>query len=159
MHPFNVNFGASPDAICASGLILEIKTRAENSDGPLHSLKDRPSYFVQCQLQMACTNAHSCILMSYHPETESGNSFLILKNSHLMNIIMEIITSMMANVSIEEWHRLEPMKLAKVGEAIIHKQICFENLKPFRVYIKSLCKDIPRVKFCADIDFINDANS
>ena len=112
MHPFNVNFGASPDAICASGLILEIKTRAENSDGPLDSLKDRPSYFVQCQLQMACTNAHSCILMSYHPETKSGNSFLVLKNSHLMNIIMKMINSMMTNVSIEEWHRLEPMILA-----------------------------------------------
>ena len=65
----------------------------------------------------------------------------------------------MANVSIEEWHHLEPMKLAKVDEAIIHKQICFENLKPFKVYIKSLCKDIPQAKFCADIDFINDANS
>ena len=159
MHPTNVNFGASPDAVCASGLILEIKTRAVNSVGPLDSLKDCPNYFVQCQLQMACTNAHSCVLLSYHPETKSGNSFIIQRNRQLMNIIIEIINCIMNDANIKEWHHLEPNKLAKVGEAIIHKQICFENLKPFRAYLKSLCKVIPLVQFISDVDFITYANA
>ena len=159
MHPTDVNFGASPDAVCASRLILEIKTGAVNSVGPLDSLKDCPNYFVQCQLQMACTNAHSCVLLSYHPETKSGNSFIIQRNRQLMNIIIEIINCIMNDANIEEWHHLEPNKLAKVGEAIIHKQIGFENLKPFRAYLKSLCKVIPLVQFISDVDFITYANA
>ena len=94
IHPKNTNFGASPDALCASGILLEVKTRAANCDGPLETLKDFPNYFVQCQLQMACTNAHSCILLSYHPETESGNFFLVTKDSNLMNIIIEVMDCM-----------------------------------------------------------------
>ena len=94
IHPKNTNFGASPDALCASGILLEVKTRAANCDGPLETLKDFPNYFVQCQLQMACTNAHSCILLSYHPETESGNFYLVTKDSYLMNIIIEVMDCM-----------------------------------------------------------------
>ena len=94
IHPKNTNFGASPDALCASGILLEVKTRAANCDGPLETLKNFPNYFVQCQLQMDCTNAHSCILLSYHPETDTGNFFLVTRDSHLMGIIIEVIDCM-----------------------------------------------------------------
>ena len=153
IHPTNVSFGASPDAMCAAGIILEIKTRAANSSGPLESLDKFPSYFLQCQLQMACTNAHSCVLLSYHPETKSGNFFLISKNGQLMTVIMDVVTKILNNRVIQEWHHVESTKLIKIGEALIHKPITFENLKPFRYYVNSFCKNIPLVNFCADIDF------
>ena len=151
-HPKNVNFGASPDALCASGLLLEVKTRAANCDGPLVSLKDYPNYFVQCQLEMSCTNAHSCVLLSYHPETKAGKFFMIQRDSLLMGIIMDVMNCIMNNEIFREWHHMEPKTLVKVGECLIHKNIDFETLKTFRAYIKSYCKQIPEVKFY-DIDF------
>ena len=38
-HPSDSNYGASPDAICPGPILLEIKTRAENSTSPLNSLR------------------------------------------------------------------------------------------------------------------------
>ena len=61
------------------GLIIEIKTRTLNSKGQLRSLEKFPSYFIQTQVQIPCKNVSFCILLSYHPETESGNFFLIQK--------------------------------------------------------------------------------
>ena len=154
LHPINTNFGASPDALCAAGLLLEVKTRALNADGPLESLRDYPQYFLQCQLQMACTNAHACILLSYHPETETGNFFLVARDSHLMGIIMDVVEAMLKGEVIEEWPHKECKRLHKVGENLLYKKICFETLKNFRSYIKSFCKSLPRVEFTY-IDFIN----
>ena len=123
IHPTNVSFGASPDAMCAAGIILEVKTRALNSDGPLESLDKFPGYFLQCQLQMACTNAHSCVLLSYHPETKSGNFFLISRNGQFMTVVMEVVSKILNNTVIDEWHHMEPTKLIKIGEALLHKPI------------------------------------
>ena len=156
IHPTRMDFGASPDALCASGVLLEVKTRAANSEGPLESLKDFSSYFVQCQLQMACTNAHSCILLSYHPESKRGNFFLITRDSHLMGIMIEVMESMMKGVPITQWNHKESAQLVKVGETLIHKPIDFENLRKFRSYIKSYTKLIPRLDFTY-VDFTNHA--
>ena len=45
--PSDSNYGASPDALAASSLILEIKTRAAKTEGPLQSLKQLLSYYTQ----------------------------------------------------------------------------------------------------------------
>ena len=74
-HPCSSRYGASLDALGPGGLLVEIKTRAVNADGPLKSLASFPNYFVQCQLQMVCTDAHSCILLSYHPESKTRKFF------------------------------------------------------------------------------------
>ena len=147
IHPRNVRFGASPDAVCASGLLLEVKTRAAGTAGPLESLDPFPNYFLQCQLQMACANAHACLLLSYHPETQKGNFFLVTKDAYLMGVVMEVVNAMIDNKTLTEWHHLEPKKLSKVGDQLLHKKIGFDNLKLFRSYIKSFCKHIPSVKF------------
>lgn len=68
IHPMNNKFGSSPDALGPAGILIEIKTRAKNSNGPLDSITLSPSHYLQCQLQITCTDAHSCILLSYHPE-------------------------------------------------------------------------------------------
>ena len=76
---------------------------------------------------MACSNAHSCILLSYHPETESGNFFLVTRDSHLMNVIIEVIDSMIKNEKIIEWNHRENKQLERAGENLLHKQISFET--------------------------------
>ncbi len=38
------------------------------------------SHVAQVQLQLDCTEAHTCILQSYVPETKQSNYFLIKKN-------------------------------------------------------------------------------
>ena len=63
-HPTKMGYAASPDGLGPEGILLEVKTRAENCDAPLKSLKDLPQYFVQCQLQMLCTGAEFTVLLS-----------------------------------------------------------------------------------------------
>ena len=69
------NNGASPDALAASPFILEVKTRPAKTEGPLSSLKQMPSYYIQSQLEMECTGAPHCTLESYHPETQQVSFF------------------------------------------------------------------------------------
>ena len=45
-HPSDNQYGASPDALGPAGILLEIKTRAINSYGPLISLNKCPHYFI-----------------------------------------------------------------------------------------------------------------
>ena len=45
--PSDSNYGASPDALAASSLILEAKTRPAKTEGPLPTLKQLPSYYIQ----------------------------------------------------------------------------------------------------------------
>ena len=151
LHPINNNYGASPDALCASGIILEIKTRAANSEGPLTSLKDFPNYFVQCQIQMECTHAHSCTLLSYHPETQQGTFFLITRDNVMTNIIIDLCECILNNRTLLDWHHMETKELSKLGENILRKKIDFESLKPLRFYIKTHCKNIPQVVFCDEM--------
>ena len=69
-HPYS-NYGASPDAICPGPILLEIKTRAENSTSPLNNLQGE--HLRQTHLQMACTGFSYVFVESFHPETETAN--------------------------------------------------------------------------------------
>ena len=83
-HSSRNRFGASPDALGPAGILIEIKTRAQNCEGPLESLDKFPNYFTQCQLQMSCTDSHACLLVSYHPESKTGNFFAVKRNDQLV---------------------------------------------------------------------------
>ena len=72
-----MRYGSSPDALGPLGILLEVKTRAEGSSSLLQSLDTVPQYFVQCQLQMLCTDAEFCILQSYHPQPKTSNFFIV----------------------------------------------------------------------------------
>ena len=79
------NYDASPDALAASSIILEIKTRPAKTEGPLTSLKQLPRYYyIQPQLEMVCTGASYCILESYHPETQQASFFLAKRDDVLL---------------------------------------------------------------------------
>ena len=45
--PSDYNYGASPDALAASSFILEVNTRPAKTEGPLPTLKQLPSYYIQ----------------------------------------------------------------------------------------------------------------
>ena len=45
-HPYLKNFGSSPDALGPDGILIEIKTRAQNSSGPLESFLSYPNYYL-----------------------------------------------------------------------------------------------------------------
>ena len=111
LHPNSYRYGASPDALGPAGVIVEIKTRAANTPAPLPSLAKFPNYYVQCQLQMVCTNAHSCIVVSYHPESKSGNCFLIKCDNLIMSMIKEVCDVIMDNKIFLEWHFNETVQL------------------------------------------------
>ena len=89
IQPANFKFGSSPDAL-RPAKVIEIKTRALNSEGTLQSLEKFPNNFVQTQLQITWIGASFCTLLSYHPETESRNSFLIQKHNLLVFVIMDV---------------------------------------------------------------------
>ena len=69
-HPDDNSYGASPDRLVAPGILLEIKTRAANSDGPLLNIANI-AYYIQAQIQMVCTDYSYCIIMSYHPDSKT----------------------------------------------------------------------------------------
>ena len=153
LHPLNSNYGASLDALGSAGILVEIKTRAANADEPLTSLNNFPNYYVQCQLQIACTDAHSCILLSYHPESKLGNFFLIQRNNNLINIIMDICDCIRNKELLLEWHHNETEDLRNLGDKLIGRKLDFTNLKPLRTYVRKCTKDIPAVTFIDEIDF------
>lgn len=93
--PSDYNYGASPDALAASSFILEVNTRPAKTEGPLPSLKQLPSYYIQPQLEMVCTGASYCILESCHPETQQAPFFLIKRDDVLMSIIKDITNSIL----------------------------------------------------------------
>ena len=116
MHPSNSRFGSSLDAIGPTGLILEKKTRALNSEGQLQSLEKFPSYFAQTKMQMPCTDASFCILLSYHLETESGNFFLIQKINVLVDIIMDVSNFTFKDQIFDSWSHTEIKELQMFGD-------------------------------------------
>ena len=153
LHPSNGCFGASPDALGPNGILIEIKTRAKNSDGPLKNLDLCPHYFVQCQLQMACTDAHSCILVSYHPESKSGNFFLIHRDNILIDIFMEVCNSIYENSFIDGWHHNESKVFRTLGKKLSLRILDFDALKPLRIHVNKATKEVLKVKFVDEIEF------
>ena len=65
--------GSSSDALRSLEILLEMKARAENCSDPLESLD---KYFVQCKLQMICTDAEFYILQWHHWETSAQRFFI-----------------------------------------------------------------------------------
>ena len=65
---------------------------------------------------MSCTNAHSCILVSYHPETKSGNFFLICQSNLLLTVIKDICNVVLEGTVNAEWYYYETPELRKVGK-------------------------------------------
>ena len=151
-HPIRKHFGASPDALGPAGFLLEIKTRAENSNGPISSITLFPNYYAQCQLQLGCTDANFCILLSYHPESNTGKFFLIKRNDLLLDIIMDICECILFESKIIEWNHHETQELSCLGDKLFQKELSFENLKPVRQYIKKLITDVRLLEFRDDID-------
>lgn len=119
-HPSKKSFGSSPDALGPDGILVEIKTHAklkdESKQKPLENLNFCPEYYVQCQLQMACTDAHTCILVSYNPESDTGNCFAILRNQKLIDIILDVCESILFNRPILDW--FEEDELKDIGESL-----------------------------------------
>ena len=71
-----MRYGSSPDTLGTLGIL---------SDGglsPIESSDTFPQYFVQCQLQMLCSDAEFCIMQSYHTETKT--SILLLLNTIIL---------------------------------------------------------------------------
>ena len=115
-EPSDSNYGASPDALAASSLILEVKTRAAKTEGPLTSLKQQPSYHIQPQLEMVCTGASYCILESYHPETQQASFILIKRDDVLISVIKDITNSILKEKPLLEWSHSENNFYKRFGE-------------------------------------------
>ena len=103
------------------GILLEVKTRGEGSAGPLESLEKFPHYFVQCQLQMLCTDAEFHILQSYHPESKTSKFFIIKYNNTLMTIIKEIVDCMFDKSHMLYWADKEIVELQTFAKQILGK--------------------------------------
>ena len=98
-----MRYDSSPYALGPLGILLEVKTRAARSLSPLQSLDTVPQYFVQCQLQMLCTDAEFCLLQSYHPESKTSNFFIVKHNNTLSTIIKQLIDCILDNNHVLDW--------------------------------------------------------
>ena len=141
-------FGASPDGLVGPDLLIEVKTRAAGSTTPLCDLNKNPSYFLQTQLQMLCTDTHYCLLMSYHPESIKANYFLIQRDDIVLSMVKIVINSIYNKAPILEWPHKENIALRNIEKHIIGKIPNFESLKSIRSYINKCSKNATPVKFC-----------
>ena len=130
LHPTGTGYGSSPDALGPLGILLEVKTRAEGSSGPLESLEKFPHYNLQCQLQMLCTGAEFCILQSYHPESKTSKFFIIKYNNTLMTFIKEIVDCIFDENHMLDWDHTESVQLQTFAKQILEKVPNFELLRP-----------------------------
>jgi len=145
--PSDSNYGSSPDALAASSLILEVKTRAAKTEGPLTSLKQLPNYYIQPQLEMVCTGASYRILESYHPETQQASFFLVKRDDVLMSVIKDITNSIINEKPLLEWSHSENNYCKRLGENVAGRIPDFASIKPLRSHINALVKSVPMVKF------------
>lgn len=56
---------------------------------------------------MLCADAEFCILISYHPESESGIFFLIEINNPLINFLLDICDNILSDSKCLEWNYYE----------------------------------------------------
>lgn len=87
-----MKYGSSQDARGSLGILLKVKTRTAGSLSPLESLDKAPQYFVECQLQMFCTDAQFCVLQPYHPGTKI--ILFVKRNNILKTVIKQFIECM-----------------------------------------------------------------
>ena len=76
--------------VLALYILLEIKTRAENSTSSLNNLKGE--HLLQTHLQMAGTGFSYVIVESFHPETETANFLPVKKDELLLSELTDGIT-------------------------------------------------------------------
>ena len=145
--PSDSNYGASPDALAAPSLILEVKTRPAKTEGPPPSLKQLPSYYIQPQLEMVCTGASYYILESYHPETQQASFFLIERDDVFMFVIKDITNSILNEKPLLEWSHSDNNYYKRLGENVAGRIPDFASIKPLRSYINALVKSVPLVDF------------
>ena len=124
-HPTDTRYGSSPDALGPLGILLEVKTMAEGSSGPLASLEKFQHYFVQCQLQILCTGAEFCILKSYPPESKTSKLFIIKYHNNTLKTITDCIFD---ENHILDWHHTEIVELQTFAKQILGKVSNFELL-------------------------------
>ena len=103
------------------GILLEVRTRSEGSAGPLESLEKFLHYFVQCQLQLLCTDAEFYISQSYHPESKTSKFLIIKYNNTLMTIIKEIVDCMFDESHMLYWADKEIVELQTFAKQILGK--------------------------------------
>ena len=63
---------------------------------------------------MTCAEASFCILLSYHPDTESGDFFLIQKDSVLVDVIVGVYVILFTIFA--SWSHTEIKELQMFGE-------------------------------------------
>ena len=117
-----MRYDSSPYAFGPLGILLEVKTRAAGSLSPLQSLDTVPQYFVQCQLQMLCTDAEFCLLQSYHPESKTSNFFIVKHNNTLSTIIKQLIDCILDNNHVVDWVYTEVSKFHGFAKEILGKE-------------------------------------
>ena len=140
LHSDDERYGASPDALGPADIILEIKRRAKNCSSPLQSLKRKGSY-LQAQQQMQCTGASFCILMSYHPESNTAKYFIIKRDDTLFFVCKS------ENKVITEWPHVENDSYQSIGKILNGTVPNFDKLKLLRSFIVKKVSSVPQVSF------------
>ena len=153
LGPTDTKYGSSLDVLGLLGILLKVKTRAEESSGLLESLEKFPHYFVECQLQMLCTGAEFCILQSYHLESKTSKLFIIKYNNALMIIIKEIVDCIFDENHMLDWDHTEIVQLQTFAKQILGKVLNCELLLPLRG-IKNCKKLVPLVEFLDGFGFV-----
>ena len=153
-HPWDNRYGASPDGLGPAGILIEVKTRAAGSEGPIEDLSKFAHYFAQCQLQMLCTDAEYTILQSYHPETSTSNYFAIRRHSTLLAVIKDVADAILEDKAIKNWSHNETTELQRLGETLEGQVPNFQNIKGLRSFINMLSKSVPQLKFVDNINVI-----
>ena len=132
--PSDSKYGASPDALVASSLILKVKTRPAKTEGLLTSLKQLPSCYILPQLEMMCTGASYYILESYHLETQQASFFLVKRDDVLISVMKDITNSILKEKPLLEWSHSENNYYKRLGENVARHTLVpdFAGIKPLR---------------------------
>ena len=135
----DIIFGVSPEGLVSPDLLIEIKTRAASSAGPLEDLRKNSYCFIQTQVQMVYNATKYCIIKSFHPESTSANYFLVTQHNFLWDVIVVVVSSMYNKTHIQEWSHRENVTLQIVEKNILRRVPEFESLKPdFELICSSL---------------------
>ena len=104
LHLDRERYRGSIDTLEPADIIIEIKTRAKKccSNAILKSLKGKGGYFLQTQQQMQCTGASFCMLVSYHPESNTAKYFIIKRDEALFFVFKSVKDSILENEVITE---------------------------------------------------------
>ena len=71
---FNGRYGTSPDGSGSADILVQTN-ESNQQPWPTNIFREISITFIQYQLQMACSDTHSCILVSYQPKTNKVNFF------------------------------------------------------------------------------------